>query len=180
MIKKTFQEQSYLREGSGCSCGGQRKRAAADIACIDSVCKKCTSENPRATVKSKMPCIRYHTHITRKEVGCASMHVELASSRREAVEVSGRWSRATARSGKELRPVHGGGVERVQVVEFKSNCRRQEKAGAMRVTTMSQRGGYWESQRHSALWLVRCIGGKVFLALALASCARGDVRCGAA
>ncbi len=52
------------------------------------------------------------------------MHIELAPSRREAVAGSGSRP-AVGRSGREPRPGHGGGVERVQVVEF---CGRRVQA----------------------------------------------------
>jgi hypothetical protein len=54
----------------------------------------------------------------------APMHVEPAPRRREAVAVSGRRAGGVVRGG-EQGPGHGGGVERVQVVESASACKRK-------------------------------------------------------
>jgi hypothetical protein len=53
----------------------------------------------------------------------APVHVELATSRREAVPPSGRRRLRAARGGRKQMPDHAGGVERVQVVE--SPCRHR-------------------------------------------------------
>jgi hypothetical protein len=55
--------------------------------------------------------------------GVAPVDVEQAPRRREAMEMSGRRGGGAVLCGPELRPDHGGGVERVQIVEI--DCRRR-------------------------------------------------------
>ncbi len=65
-------------------------------------------------VRAEIPIYTVIIQITCSYV--APVHVELAPSRRETVSVSCGRSTSAA-NGSEVRPGHGGGVERVQVVK---------------------------------------------------------------
>ena len=86
------------------------------------------------------------------------MHVELAARRREAVACSGRRP-AVVRSGREQRPGHGGGVERVEVVENSENSSRWREGVGRCIFCLGQWGN-WGVEKQVQMTTVACHGPK--------------------